>query len=140
MSFLNRSELKDKEPIKLCPEMELVVRTITIEKQRNRPLEAVVLSRWKFDRLEQWLVQINEEYNLIDYDVRKSPFFWQKVEIRRCKTDSMEAIVPVYRNMKYDKDAMMSKLDQNAELFNINTYKPLDQAYKHIKSKHIKSK
>jgi len=111
MRISNKTDAREYAPRNYV--MDLVIAAIDHEKKAGRPLQAVVLSRINYDRLEKWLL----DKGILTEEALTKTLSWKKVEIKRSETASTEDIRMEYRQFGPEGN----HLEDNMKLFGMNS-------------------
>lgn len=114
------------EKVKSNPIMNMVIQTIIKEKQSNKPIESVILSRFNYDRLEAWLKSVG----ILNDENAFAPLTFYGVEIKRSETSGSTDIIPQYYSAKDPE-----QLAKNLENFGIDNGLFIDKIQKNINDK-----
>jgi hypothetical protein len=129
---------------RICPELEHVKEVVWVEKKKGRIVEEVVLSRFKYDRLEEYLRrvgilnEVTENNGGLCYDVNVGiPNKRKHIVWISCATSDTSDTLPIFKKTDLLK-TQLDNLDFNAEMLNIQNNSHLDSALKEIKRKNKK--
>lgn len=97
-------------------QLALVDEAIRHERKALRPIKAIVLSRFNYDKLVSWL----EKMGVINEDnYQYETLSWKKVDIKRCDSGMTQDMRVEYFETK-DVNSVTKTMEENMKLFGIN--------------------
>lgn len=133
--FVNKEMVTEEE---LCKHQgylvhKMICKNINSILANGKPLESVIISRMKYDMLEEFYYI----YGFRTSDNEYAPLTFRDKEIKRAESSTMVEFTPIYRQNITEKIAL-EQLDENASNLKIEKgigKKALDDAFKAIKKK-----